>query len=185
VEFNMKKTLIALAVGLGLASSAAFANTGSINFYGQVHAGTCPIEIIDPSSGLPVARVNMGNVSVSQFKATGDEAASRAFGMRVTPGGGCVVTPGSNAKVTFTAAYGGAGTGGTLYALEPGGANDLAMTIKDNTGTPVDNGSASKDYPLHATNPTTMIFSAAYKSIGPAVTAGTANTDVQFLVDIR
>lgn len=80
----MKKTLIALAVGLGLASSAAFANTGSINFYGQVHAGTCPIEIIDPSSGLPVARVNMGNVSVSQFKATGDEAASRAFGMRVT-----------------------------------------------------------------------------------------------------
>ena len=29
-----------------------------------------------------------------------------------------------------------------------------------------------------------MIFSAAYKSIGTGVTAGTANTDVQFLVDI-
>ncbi|MFJ4433960.1 fimbrial protein [Pseudomonas sp. NPDC089395] len=180
----MKKSLITLAVGLGLASSAAFANTGSINFYGQVHAGTCPIEIIDPSTGLPVARVNMGNVSVSQFADVGDEAASRAFGMRITPGAGCVVAPGSNAKVTFTAAYGGAGAGGALYALEPGGANDLALTIKDNAGTPVANGTASKDYPLHVTNPTTMIFSAAYKSIGTSVGPGRANTDVQFLVDI-
>lgn len=180
----MKKTLLTLAIGLGLASNAAFANTGSINFYGQVHAGTCPIVIIDPSTGLPVARINMGNVSVSQFNAIGDEAASRAFGMRVTPGGGCVVPPNSSAKVTFTAAYGGAGTGGELYALEPGGANDLALTIKDNAGTPVVNGTASKDYPLDDTKPTTMIFSTAYKSIGTAVTAGTANTDVQFLVDI-
>ncbi|MFF7065462.1 fimbrial protein [Pseudomonas sp. NPDC008258] len=180
----MKKKLIPLAILLGLASNAAFANTGSINFYGQVHAGTCPIEIIDPSTGLPVARINMGNVSVSQFAAIGDEAASRAFGMRVTPGGGCVVTPGSSAKVTFTAAYGGAGTGGALYALEPGGANDLALIIKDNAGTQIDNATPSKDYPLDNVNPTTMIFSAAYKSIGAAVTPGTANTDVQFLVDI-
>lgn len=178
----MKKTLITLTLGLGLASNAAFANTGSINFYGQVTAGTCPIVIIDPSTGLPVARVNMGNVNVSQFNAIGDEAASRAFGMRVTPGSGCVI--GGNAKVTFTAAYGGAGTGGALYALEPGGANDLALTIKDNAGKPVVNGTPSKEYPLDKTNPTTMIFSAAYKSTGTAVTAGTANTDVQFLVDI-
>lgn len=89
----MKKKLIPLAILLGLASNAAFANTGSINFYGQVHAGTCPIELIDPSTGLPLSRINMGNVSVSQFAAIGDEAASRAFGMRVTPGNGCVVTP--------------------------------------------------------------------------------------------
>ncbi|QCI11376.1 type 1 fimbrial protein [Pseudomonas putida] len=178
----MKKILIAL--GLGLASTTAFANTGSINFYGQVHAGTCPIEIIDPASGLPVARINMGNVSASQFVNVGDEAASRAFGMRVTPGAGCVVAPGSNANVTFTGAYGGAGAGNALYALEPGGAADLALIIKDNAGTPITNGTASKDYPLDATNPTTMIFSAAYVSTGAGVTAGRANTDVQFFVDI-
>lgn len=180
----MKKTLITLAIGLGLASNAAFANTGSINFYGQVHAGTCPIVIVDPSTGLPMARINMGNVNVSQFTAIGDEAASRAFGMRITPGGGCTITAGSSAKVTFTAAYGGAGAAGELYALEPGGANNLALTIKDNAGTPVVNGTPSKDYPLDDTNPTTMIFSAAYKSTAAGVTAGTANTDVQFLVDI-
>jgi major type 1 subunit fimbrin (pilin) len=104
--------------------------------------------------------------------------------MRITPGAGCIVAPGSSAQVTFTAAYGGTGAGGALYALESGGANDLALTIKDNAGKPVDNATASKDYPLDATNPTTMIFSAAYKSIGTAVTAGAANTDVQFSVDI-
>lgn len=180
----MKKTLIPVVLGLGLMSSAAFANTGSINFYGQVHAGTCPIEIIDPSTGLPVSRINMGNVSASQFGTVGAEAASRAFGMRITPGSGCVIAAGDNANVTFTGAYGGAGTGGTLYALEPGGATNLALIIKDNTGTPVANGAPSKDYPLSDTTPTTLIFSAAYQSTGAAVTAGTANTDVQFLVDI-
>ncbi|MDZ5602164.1 fimbrial protein [Pseudomonas sp. RP23018S] len=178
----MKHTLLALT--LGLASSAALANTGSINFYGQVHSGTCPIEIIDPSTGLPVARINMGNVSSSQFEAVGDEAASRAFGMRVTPSAGCVVAPTAKAKVTFTGAYGGAGSTGSLYALEPGGATNLALIIKDNTGAAVANGTASKEYPLSATVPTTMIFSAAYQATGAQVTAGTANTDVQFLVDI-
>lgn len=176
----MKKTFLALA--LGLASNAAFAT--SINFYGEVHAGTCPIEIIDPSTDRPVARINMGNVSVSQFENTGDEAASRAFGMRITPGGGCTITSGSKAKVTFTGAYGGAGTAGALYALEPDSAENLALTIKDNAGTPVVNGQPSKEYPLDDAKPTTMIFSAAYKSVGTAVTAGSANTDVQFLVDI-
>lgn len=182
----MKKTLLVLA--LGIASTSAFANTGSINFYGQVHAGTCPIEIIDPSTGLPMARINMGNVNVAQFENAGDEAASRTFGMRITPGNGCTIpappaTPVAN--VTFTAAYGGTGTDGALYALEPGGAQNLAMTIKDNTGTAVVNGAKSKNYPLSDTNPTTMIFSAAYKSTAVGVTAGTANTDVQFLVDIQ
>lgn len=179
----MKKTLITLAIGLGLASNASAANTGSIHFHGQVHAGTCPIVIIDPSTDLPMSRVNMGNVNVSQFKATGDEAATRAFGMRITPGSGCVVGAGT-ANVTFTGGYGGAGTGGALYALAPDGAKNLALTIKDDTGTPVANGTSSKDYTVDAVKETTMIFSAAYKSIGNTVTGGAANTDVQFLVEI-
>ena len=179
----MKKTLLTLAIGLGLASNAAFANTGSINFYGQVHAGTCPIVIIDPEFGTPAARIKMGNVNVSEFTTVGSEAATRTFGMRITPGSGCVVTAGT-ANVTFTGAYGGAGTGGALYALEPGGSTNLALIIKDNTGAPVNNGSPSNDFPVDDTDPTTLIFTAAYKSTGAAVTPGAANTDVQFLVDI-
>ena len=51
-------------------------------------------------------------------------------------------------------------------------------------GTPVDNGIASKRYPLHDSKPTDMLFSAAYKAIDTQVTAGSANSDVQFTVAI-
>ena len=179
----MKKTLLALA--LGITSSSAFAatvGTGSIHFFGQVDSGTCPIEIVDPTTGQPASRINMGNVNAAQFPTSGDEAGARPFGMRLTPGSGCTVPTGSVANVTFTSNY--ASPGDTLFALQPGGAQDLALVIKDNKGTPINNGSASIDYPLDSTKPTTMIFSAAYKSIGTAVTAGYANTDVAFIVDM-
>lgn len=177
----MKKALLALALGITSTTTlAATVATGSIHFFGNVDSGTCRIDIID--NGQPASRINMGNVNAAQFSTVGDEAGSRPFGLRLTPGGGCTVPANSVANVTFTSNY--ATPGDTLYSLEPGGAQDLAMVIKDNTGTPIANGSASKDYPLDPTNPTTMIFTAAYKSIGPAVTAGFANTDVAFIVDI-
>ncbi|RZI91590.1 MAG: type 1 fimbrial protein [Pseudomonas sp.] len=183
----MKKALVALA--LGITSSTTFAatvGTGSIHFYGRIDSGTCPIEIIDPVTGSPESgnRILMGNVDASQFKAANDESAARSFGMRITPGGGCTIGAGDAANLTFTGAFGGAGTGGALYALEPGGASNLALTLKDNTGTAIVNGSASKAYPLNATAPTTMLFSAAYKSTAATVSAGAANTSVQFVVDI-
>ncbi|WP_241493124.1 fimbrial protein [Pseudomonas parafulva] len=181
-ELSMKPLVIAFA--LAMACQQALANSGSINFFGQVSSGTCAIEVIDPSTGLPASRIYMGTVRTAQFKQADDEAANRAFGLRLTPGGGCILLPGANARVTFTGNYGGAGASGTLYALEPGGATGLALIIKDNTGTPVDNGIASKQYPLYDTKPTDMLFSAAYKAIDRQVTAGFANSDVQFRVDI-
>ncbi len=183
----MKKAFIALA--LGITSSTTFAatvGTGAIHFYGTIDSSTCPIEIIDPVTSNPEGgnRILMGNVDASEFKATGSEAASRGFGMRITPGAGCDILPGSVANVSFTGAFGGAGTGGALYALEPGGAQNLALVIKDESGTPIANGSSSKDYALDPVQPTLMRFSAAYQSTAAAVTAGAANTSVQFVVDI-
>ncbi|AYN15118.1 type 1 pili subunit FimI [Pseudomonas monteilii] len=183
----MKKALLALA--LGITSSTTFAatvGTGAIHFYGRIDSSTCPIEIIDPITGNPESgnRILMGNVDASQFTAAGSEAAARSFGMRITPGGGCTVSPNDVANLTFTGAFGGAGTSGALYALEAGGAQNLALVLKDDTGTPIANGSTSKDYPLDPTKPTTMLFSAAYKSTAAGVTAGPANTSVQFVVDI-
>ena len=178
---------ILLALGLGMTSATTFAATvatGSVHFFGNVDSGTCAVEIIDPSTGQAVSRIFMGNVDAAQFKQADDEAANRAFGLRLTPGSGCILLPGANASVTFTGNYGGAGASGTLYALEPGGAEGLAMIIKDDLGKPVDNGIASKQYPLHENKPTIMLFSAAYKAIDTRVTAGFANTDVQFRVDI-
>lgn len=55
------------------------------------------------------------------------------------------------------------------YALEPGGATGLALIIKDNVGTPVHNGIATKQYPLHDSKPTGMLFSTAYRAINTQV----------------
>lgn len=175
---------IALALSFGLASSSSLADTGSISFHGQIDAGTCAIEIIDPDTGLPLSRVYMGSVNTAQFTHVDQEAVVRAFAMRLTPGAGCLLVPGANASVTFTGSYGGAGARGTLYALEPGGSTGLALSIKDDSGVPVAHGVPSKLYPLDDSRPTRMLFSAAYKAIALPVTAGQANTDIRFLVDI-
>ena len=56
----MKHTLIALA--MGLASTAAFANTGNINFHGTITpGGTCPIEVVMPGTGgsIPVSYTHL------------------------------------------------------------------------------------------------------------------------------
>lgn len=182
----MKKTLIALSVGLGLASSAVFANTGSIHFYGQVQAGTCPIVIIDPENGAPMPRVGLGNVNAAEFTSAGSEAGNRSFGMRIDPNEpGCNVLPGTVAQVQFTGAYGGAGAASKLYALQPSGAGGLALAIKDDTGTLVEHTGTSKAYKLSETMPTDMIFTAVYQSTDASVTPGPANSDVRFVVDIH
>lgn len=174
----------AIILGLAMVSQPVLANSGSINFVGQVHSGTCSIEVIDPSTGLPASRIYMGNVNTAQFKQEDDEAANRSFGLRLTPGNGCILLPGAEANVTFTGNYGGAGASGTLFALQPGGATGLALIIKDDTGTPIGNGIPSKRYPLNDSTPTHLLFSAAYKAIDTRVTAGFAMSDVQFRVDI-
>jgi len=180
----MKKTLIALGLSLGASAGIAHANTGSINFHGQVTAGTCSIEIIDPTTGLPLSRVFMGNVPASKFTSIGTEFGSRAFSMRITPGTSCDTTS-KKGVMTFTGAYGAAGTGSDLHALEPGSAAGLALAIKDNTGTLIANGSDSKEYDLDETDPTDMLFSAHYRSTAATVTAGPANTDVAYVFTLK
>lgn len=180
----MKKILTLLGLGLSIASGAVQANTGSINFHGQINAGTCPIEIIDPQTGLPMNRVFLGNVPISQFEAVGSEAAVRMFSMRITPTATCDTT-GKTASVVFSGAYGAAGTGGTLYALQPGSVSSLALAIKDDTNALVNNGSKSKDYTLDDSDPTDMLFSAMYKAVAIPVTAGPATTDINFVVTLN
>lgn len=179
----MKKILATTGLALGL-SSGAFANTGSIQFFGQITSGTCSIEIIDPVTGAKLDRVPMGNAANGRFKAAGDEGNARPFAMRVTPGTGCDTTT-NDGYVTFTGAYGSTGTSGELHALQVNGATNLGLAIKDNTGTLIANGAQSKAYTLHATNPTDMLFYAAYRATAIPVTAGDANTDVSFVFDLK
>ncbi len=178
---------VLFAVGLSMTSSASFAATvatGSVHFFGNVDSGTCAVEIIDPSTGQTASRILMGNVNSAQFKQADDEAANRSFGLRLTPGDGCILIPGTSATVTFTGKHGSAGAAGTLYALAPGSSTGLALIIRDDLGTPISPTVPSRQYLLNDSKPTNMLFSAAYKATTSSVTAGLAKTDVGFNIDI-
>jgi major type 1 subunit fimbrin (pilin) len=184
----MKKTLLALPLGLAfaMAGQSAFANTGTITFTGRIDAGTCPITIVDPITG-PSSAILVGYPNVAEFPAIGSESVGREFQLKIKPGAGCP-TSDTSATVTFSAANGGAGTGGLLYGLKtlPGAATGIAVAIKDNLGALVDNGVASKSYPVSGSIDSTLSFRAVYKSyLAPAaLTAGPAEADVNFTVTI-
>ena len=179
----MKRTLVALA--MGLASTAAFANTGNINFHGTITpGGTCPIEVVEPGTGggiLP--RVVVGSYHPSYFETVGKQTRHIPFALRVTPGGTCTINPGEEGYVTFSALYGPEGT--DLYALRPGGARGVALAIQDRSLTNLAPDSESAAYALDDTKPTDMLFYAMYQSTAATVTEGDAASEVTFTVDIK
>ncbi|RON11633.1 fimbrial protein [Pseudomonas frederiksbergensis] len=185
----MKKSLLTLPLGLTLtlAGQAAFAFTGTINFQGRIDSATCPIEVIDPVSGSVNGPVLIGFANTKQFTSIGDESAGKTFALKLTPGGGCVVPPGSTAAtVTFSSVYGGVGPSDAYHGLKPlaGVAQGLGVAIKDSRGALIPNGDASRSYPISITDPSTLTFHAVYKSYLTAVTAGPAESDVNFTVNI-
>ncbi|MHC8305643.1 fimbrial protein [Pseudomonas sp. PB3P13] len=181
----MKTSLLALPLGLALsmAATSALAFDGTINFAGKITSATCPIQIVNPESGAVGNLVPMGSVDAGDFSGSGTEGGGRGFQMRLTPDSTCVIDK-FNAKVTFTSVQGG---GGDHYGIKnvAGAATGVAVGIKDNTNTLVKNGTASAVYPLSATDPTLMYFTAVYVATADAVTPGPADADVNFRVDIN
>lgn len=178
----MKKIMIGL--GICLASSTALANTGDINFYGKVDSSTCPIEIIDPGTGVISNRLNMGTVHPDQFGAIGTEAATRPFGLMIDPSK-CTVGAGESAYITFVSRYGATGGGNTDYALKSGGATGLGLRIRDYRASVIEHGQESMGYQLSDTAVTTIGFNASYISTAATVSTGAAETDIEFVVAIR
>lgn len=186
----MKKLSQAVPFGLAflLAAGTASANTGTIQFSGEIKSGTCPIEIIDPVSGGVGGVVPLGIAVVAKFPTADSEANERGFGMRISPGAGCTITAG-NAKVNFVSQSGPAGAGSDLYALHPysNAATGVAVVIKDRRdGTIIAHGADSKEFALETTKPTVMSFMAAYKSTAPManITPGAADAFVNFVVTL-
>ncbi|POA17613.1 type 1 pili subunit FimI [Pseudomonas sp. FW300-N1A1] len=185
----MKISLLTLPLGLAmaLAGQAALANTGTINFQGRIDSVTCPIDVIDPVTGAPGGPILIGYTYTDKFPTVGSESVGKTFQLRLTPGGGCVVPPGSTAAtVSFSSVHGGVGPGNALYGLKPltGVATGIGVAIKDNEGALIPHGGTSKQYPISLTDPSTMAFHAVYKSHTATVTAGPAEADVNFTVNI-
>lgn len=183
----MKLFSLTLPLGLALsfAVNSAFATTGTINFAGKITSATCPIEIVNPETGVVGNLVPMGEVDVSAFTSVGAQGGGRGFQMRITPGSSCVMDPAKlNATVTFTSVQGG---GGDHYGVKPvlGAAKGVAVAIKDLSGALIPSGSTSAIYPLSETDPTLMYFVASYISTQAVVSAGPADADVSFSVTIN
>lgn len=178
----MKKTLMALA--LGLASSAAFAadETGKILFKGHINGGsTCPIEVVEPGLG-GLGWVDLGVYPVKYF-ASSTSTTDVAFALRVEADATCVIAPGSEATVKFDSVNGDAGAAGEFYAIRTAGAGGVALEIKDEDYKSIPPRTDSKNYPLASTGTTDMKFYASLTKTG-TVTDGAANADVNFTVTL-
>lgn len=183
----MKLSLLTLPLSLALtfAVNSAFATTGTINFAGKITSATCPIQIVNPETGLESSQVSLGEVDISEFTSVGTPVGGRGFQMKITPDSVCVMAPDKlNATVTFTSVQGG---GGDHYGLKPvsGAAKGVAVAISDNTGALIPSGSTSAIYPLSENDPTLMYFFASYVSTQATVSAGPADADVNFSVNIN
>ena len=183
----MKTSLFIFPFGLALslAATSAFAFDGTINFSGKISSATCPIVIVNPESGAVSNLVPLGSVDASHFTAKGSEGGGRGFQMRITPNSTCVLDPDTlNAKVTFRSVQGGAGE---YYGIKhvADAATNVAVAIKDNTGTLIKGGIPSKLSPVDENNPTLMYFNAVYIAIATPVGPGPADADVEFRVDFE
>lgn len=183
----MKKSLLTLPLGLvlALAGQSAFALTGTIDFTGRIDSATCPIDVIDPITGHPGGPIVIGYAQTKDFPTSGSESVGKTFHLRLTPGGGCVVS-GTSATVTFNGVHGGVGAGNALYALMPvaNAATGIGVAIKDNLGALIPHGGTSRAYPISTSAASDMAFHAVYRSHQTAVTAGAATASINFTVNI-
>lgn len=176
---------LSMGIALSLFGTSVFATTGTISFEGKITSSTCPIEIVNPGDGSVGNLVRMVEVDTSRFQSANQDLGGKPFSLRLTPGAGCgLATPpdANTATVTFK------GTAdGDHYAIriseDP--AKNVAIVIKDKTGSPVKNGEASAVYDLSSTDPTDMQFTAFYRSTALPVTPGTASADIAFIVKIN
>ncbi len=181
------KTLSALGLALAtaLTGTAVSANTGTINFEGQITDSTCPIEVVNPGDGAVGNLVKMGSVDAGRFTAVGQEYSGKSFALRVKDNGSCGLT--GTADVATVKFDGAADGSGNYFAVTPtaDGATGVAIAIRDFSGDSIEPGTESAPYPLVVGGVTDMTFDAYYRSTAATVTPGTASADINFTVAIN
>lgn len=179
---NKLKLALPLALISAFSTTSAFANTGTIRFEGNITAGACPIEIINPNDGSSGNVVKMGPTPAAQFTAVGQELAERHFTLRFPGGANCGA--GDTANVRFDGA---ADTSGDYFAVTPSadGATGVSLSLRDHRNTSIKPGGSSADYDLNDSGATDLRFMAYYRSTVASVSPGRASADIQFTVDLK
>lgn len=173
-----------IAAALVLASGSALANSGSIQFRGQITGATCPIDIVDPSvPGVPTPVINVGTFSDDYFDANGKKTPGRPFALWIRDGASCGFNPTDEVDVTFS---GQDGETANHYLLKqgPGMAEKIALAIIDRSQNEVKPGTASMKYPVNDQGETQLNFNAALVSTDNNVVPGGVAADISFVVNL-
>lgn len=175
----MKKTFMALA--LGLASTSAFASTGSgnIQFKGEIYdGGTCPIEVIGP--GGISGSVDFEKLSSAVFKGIDVPSPAKNFQLKVDMSDTACSTSITKAKFTFASKVDSPTTG--LFGIQSGPdmATGLGVRIRDSAGAVVQPSTANE----YDVGTGLFNYSAELVSTASKVGEGTILADVDITVEL-
>ncbi|ARU88919.1 hypothetical protein B9K09_13500 [Pseudomonas sp. M30-35] len=189
----MKKiSLLALAVA-AVMSSGAFAETGTLNFTGNLNTSTCTVAPggdAGAGAGAGVVDVDMGDVSFSDLSTVaGDGTVSAAF-TDIDLGLSCTAATGKTAVVMSFDPQSGSGLDAMdnrLLSLAAGGATGAGIALVDGTNQIIDlgaNGEIRAPLTVDGAGVGTadMALRATYVSNGDTQVGGAANASLPFLL---
>lgn len=181
----MKKSMISVASALGLtsvvmfASSAALANN-TITFNGEVTDQTCSVTV-NGNAANPV--VLLESVSAALLQDAGSTAGDKTFNIGITD----CTAPQGNVDVSTVFVGNGVTDGGNLLnTVNTGGAENVALQIKDANGDAVDLSSPAKLSGLVLEAGATSAsadFGVAYISENGGATPGEVEGALQYAVE--
>lgn len=182
----MKKTVMALALGLASTSVFALDGEGKIHFEGEIlDGGTCPIDIVGAGPGAGV--INLGtNFRPSDFPKAETPSAATGFRLSINDSGSGCSLDGKKVTFTFTSDDGATGTGDGLYAIKPGfgRATNIGIEILDRDNDPVKPTIKTKQFDISSTNKV-IDFTSRLVSTHDDVGHGLINANVSILADIN
>lgn len=177
---NLKAISSGLLIA-ALATSPAFASTGTITFTGSIANVTCQVNGGTPDSGSPDFTVNVGAVNAADFANVGDIAGNTGF--RVYIGGANDTTCADGTRVWATFEPGATVNPATGALVTQGSAAGVEIRLFNKLGQPIDAWSDNQQVVQETvTNHQAILpYSAAYQRTTD-VTAGDANSSVLYSV---
>ncbi|RJT27977.1 fimbrial protein [Buttiauxella izardii] len=172
----MKKNLIALAIAATAVLSAANASAaaGQVNFTGKILETGCDV-VNTVASPLTVA---MGQIAKSEFTAGNTLSAAQTFKIQLTNCPAAI----PSARISFDGTPLNGDTSVLQLNADNGVATGVGIQISDTAGVlPLRQPSATYTL-VSGSDMNDLAFTARYKAVGTAVTAGPANATANFSV---
>jgi major type 1 subunit fimbrin (pilin) len=166
----MKKTLVntLIAASMAFMASSASADTGTINFEGEITNSACSLGGGQLGTNMTV---QLGLISTNAFTAVGDRSPLVDFTIALV---GCDTTVAQNVELAFAPGAGSVVDSRLLGLENGGGATGVAIGIQDQAGNDVLIGGPATNYGLSNGN-NNLNFKAFYEATSATVTAGSAN----------